>query len=392
MKKVLFVVDERKLGGVSILLENILNNLDNKNLDITVLVLHDNGDRLENIKAKVIYGTKAFNIIDLDLKYLLKNFKLISAIKKIIMSLRLKTGKIDKFILKQRNKLGLSGYDTEIAFKSGFCSAFVAYGDAKSKINWIHEDYATYNRTKRYEDTFKKIFNEFDKHITVSQDAKKSFCNIYANADKTFVIENYIDTKVILEKAKQNIPLASYKIDKNKLNLVALGRFCYEKGFDRIIQAFSKLKQEMDISNVHMYIIGYGDEEKKLNEDINRLNLNEHIDIIDNSKFDWNPYAFMKDCDLYVLSSRSESFGMVRVEALTLKLPVITTNVANTEELLQNKYGLVVENSDEGIYQGLKEVITNDELVLRLKDNVKDYSYDKKNNEILEQINELLEE
>lgn len=393
MKKVLFVVDERKLGGVSILLESILNNLDNKNLDITVLVLHNNGDRLENIQAKVIYGTPAFNIIDQDLKYLIKNFKLVSAIKKIVMSLRLKFGKIDKFILRQRAKLNITGYDIEIAFKAGFCSAFVAYGDAKTKLNWIHEDYATYNKTKRYENTFKEIFDLMDKHITVSQDAKKSFCDIYGCEDKTYVIENYIDTKSLLEKANEDITSNEYKIDKDKLNLVALGRFCPEKGFDRIIQAFARLKEQgLELSNVHMYIIGYGEDEKKLNEDKIRLNLSEYIDIINNGKFNWNPYAFMKECDMYVLSSTSESFGMVRVEALTLKLPVLTTNVANTEEILQNKYGLVVENSAEGVYQGLKEVITNKELVLSLKENVKDYSYDEKNGEILERINRLLEE
>ena len=389
MKKVLFVVDERKLGGVSILLENILNNLDNKNLDITVLILHDNGDRLKNINAKIIYGTKAFNIIDQDLKDLIKKLKLISVIKKIIMSVRLKSGTIKGFILKQRKKLDLSGFDIEVAFKSGFCSAFVAYGDAKKKINWIHEDYATYNRTKRYENTFKNIFCAFDKHIAVSQDAMKSFCVIYGNEDKTLVIENYIDTKELQEKAKCETTL---NVDKNKLNIVSLGRFCIEKGYDRVIQAFSKLKDTIDISHVHMYIIGCGEDENKLKADIKRLNLSEYIDIINSEKLKNNPYAFMKTCDLFLMSSRSESFGMVRVEALTLKLPVITTAVANTEELLQDRYGLVVENSTEGIYKGLKEIIQNEKIVLQLKENVKDYSYDMRNKEILANINKILEE
>ena len=390
MKKVLFVVDERKLGGVSILLEGILNNLNNKNLDITVLVLHNSGDRLENINAKVIYGTKAFNVVDQDLKCLLKSYKFLSALKKILISIRLKCGKIDKFILRQRRKMNISGYDTEIAFKSGFCSAFVAYGDAKRKYNWIHEDYATYNRTKRYENTFKQIFALFDKHITVSKDAKTSFCNIYGDEDKTFVIENYIDINTILEKAKMPCPM---NIDVNKLNMVALGRFCPEKGFDRIISAFSKMQESnIDISKAHMYIIGYGEDEKKLNDDINRLNLNEYIDIINNSKLSGNPYSFMKMCDMYVLASNSESFGMVRVEALTLKLPVITTDVANASDLLQDKYGIIVENSDDGIHQGLMQIITNEKLVSILKANVKNYSYEDKNIAILEDINKLLEE
>ncbi len=394
MKKVLFVVDERKLGGVSILLENILNNLDITKYAIDILVLHNSGDRLENIdkNINIIYGPKVFNVIDRDFKSLLKGFKLGQAIKKVCMSYRLKTGKIVKLIKRQRKNMGLANYDVEIAFKAGFCSAFVAYGNSKRKTNWIHEDYATYNRTKRYENTFKEIFNLFDKHITVSEDAKKSFCKIYGNEDKTFVIENYIDTKAILEKANNEITANNIAIDKSKWNLVTLGRFCPEKGFERIIKALYTLKQEIDIANVHAYIIGYGEYKEKLLGDIIRLNLQDNIDIIESNKITYSPYALMKECDMFVLSSLSESFGMVRVEALTLGLPVITTDVAYTKELIQDKFGIVVENSEQGIYNGVKQAITNKELVDNLRKQVKDYSYETKNKEILDKITKLLEE
>lgn len=394
MKKILFVIDERKLGGVSILLENILNNLDKLKYDIDILVLHNNGNRLENLdkNINIIYGPKEFNVIDQDLKSLLRKLKLGLAIKKMCMSYRLKTGKIANFIKRQRNNMGIETYDIEIAFKAGFCSAFVAYGDSKTKINWIHEDYATYNRTKRYEDTFKKIFNLFDKHITVCTDAKKSFCKIYGNEDKTFIIENYIDTKVILEKANSEIKATDIAIDKSKLNFVTLGRFCPEKGFERIIKALYTLKQELDIANVHAYIIGYGEYKERLLNEIIRLNLQYNIDIIESDKIANNPYAFMKECDMFVLSSLSESFGMVRVEALTLGLPVITTDVAYTKELIQDKFGIVVENSERGIYEGIKQAITNSEFVEKLKKQVKDYSYENKNKEILEKIQKMLEE
>lgn len=394
MKKVLFVVDERKLGGVSILLENILNNIDISNYAIDILVLHNNGDRLENIdeNINVIYGSKAFNVIDQDLKSLLKKFKLGLAIKKIYMSYMLKTGKIAKFIKKQRKIMSLGTYDVEIAFKAGFCSAFVVYSNSKTKVNWIHEDYSTYNRTKRYENTFKEIFNLFDKHITVSKDAKKSFCEIYGNEEKTFVIENYIDTKVILEKANNVADENNIIIDKSKFNLVTLGRFCPEKGFERIIKALYTLKQEMNIADVHAYIIGYGEYKEKLLGDIIRLNLTENIDIIESDRITYSPYALMKQCDMFVLSSLSESFGMVRVEALTLGLPIITTEVAYTQELIQDKLGIVVENSEQGIYDGIKQAITNSKLVEKLKEQVKNYSYENKNKEILDKIIKLLEE
>lgn len=394
MKKILFVVDERKLGGVSILLENILNNMDIAKLDIDILVLHDSGERLENINEKIniIYGPKPFEVVDQDFKKLLKECKIGLAIKKMCMSYRLKTGKIEQFIKLQRNKMGIKNYDVEIAFKSGFCSAFVAYGNATKKINWIHEDYATYNRTKRYENTFKGVFNKFDKHVTVSEDAKKSFCKIYGNDQKTFVIENYIDTTGILEKVNNGREEGKFAVDSSKLNLVTLGRFCREKGFERIINSIYRLKQEMDISKLHVYIIGYGIYAEKLKQDIFRLNLDHYIDIIESDKINYSPYSLMKRCDMFVLSSLSESFGMVRVEALTLGLPVITTNVAYSKELIQDKYGIIVENSEQGIHEGIKQVITDKSLVEKLRGQVKNYSYEEKNKEILDKITKLLEE
>lgn len=393
MKKVLFVVDERKLGGVSIVLENILNNISLKDLDITVLVLHNNGDKLVNLPedVKVIYGNSYFNTIDLDFSSLIKSKKIFKAIKKLYISLLMKNGKIEKYIKLARKKMNLENYDIEIAFKAGFCSLFVAYGNATQKINWVHEDYKTYNKTKRYENTFKMAFRAFDKHIIVSEEAAKSFNDIYNMEDKTMVIENYIDVENIIRKSDEESVLA---VNRNKLNIVTLGRFCAEKGFDRLIDAVQTLKEERTkaLDNLKIYILGYGNDEAKLQSKITEYNLAEYIQVINVKELDNNPYAFMKLCDLYIMPSRSESFGMVRVEALSLGLPVITTNVANTAKMINDNIGVVVENNTEGIAKGLKHVLENGGLVLNLKDNVKSYSYEEENTRIIKKIENLLEE
>ena len=77
MKNILFVVDERKMGGVSIVLEDILNNINLTNKKIDLLILHNNGERLKEIKKEinVIYGTKFFNIIDTQIEELKKGKK-----------------------------------------------------------------------------------------------------------------------------------------------------------------------------------------------------------------------------------------------------------------------------------------------------------------------------
>lgn len=390
-KKVLFVVDERKLGGVSIVLENILNKIDLKRLDITVLVLHNNGTRLSNLRPeiKVIYGPKKLDIVDRGVKELLFAGNLFGALRKLYLAYLMKTCKAKKYMSKIRKDMKLEDYDVEVAFKAGICSVFVASGNAKYKINWVHEDYKTYNMTKRYEKFFRIVLGAFNKHIIVSCDAAKSFNEIYGYTERTEVVENYIDEVGILEKAKFESDIA---VNKNRLNVVTLGRFCYEKGFDRIILALNKLKEDnIKTDKIKVYILGYGKEQVKLNKQIEEYNLKDNIEVITMSELDNNPYAFMKNCDLYIMPSRSESFGMVRIEALILGLPVVTTNVANTDKMVNKEMGIVVDNTDEGIYNGLKEIITNDKLVEKLIENTKYYTYEGENKRIINKIKEVLE-
>ena len=74
MKKIFFVKDERQMGGVCILLEDYLNNIDFKDNKVDLLVLHNNGERLKNIpkEVNIIYGDKYFDVVDLPFKSLLK--------------------------------------------------------------------------------------------------------------------------------------------------------------------------------------------------------------------------------------------------------------------------------------------------------------------------------
>ena len=84
-KSLLIVVDERKMGGVSILLEDMINLGVFSDYDTDILVLHNNGSRLNNVKANVIYGTKFFNTIDLTIKEVLKTKKMNLIFSKVIL-------------------------------------------------------------------------------------------------------------------------------------------------------------------------------------------------------------------------------------------------------------------------------------------------------------------
>ena len=78
-----------------------------------------------------------------------------------------------------------------------------------------------------------------------------------------------------------------------------------------------------------------------------------------------NPYKYINKCDIYVCSSRREGFSTAVTEALILGKPVVSTNCSGAYELLgyNNEYGIVVENSTKGIYDGLKLLLKDPLLV-----------------------------
>ena len=78
----------------------------------------------------------------------------------------------------------------------------------------------------------------------------------------------------------------------------------------------------------------------------------------------------MAHSSAYILSSRSEGLATVLTEALTLGMPIISTDVSGAKEVLgeKNEYGLVVDNSKDGIYQGMKEFLTNQSIIKEFRE------------------------
>ena len=78
-----------------------------------------------------------------------------------------------------------------------------------------------------------------------------------------------------------------------------------------------------------------------------------------------NPYKYMKKCDIFVCSSFAEGFSTAASEALILGIPVCTVKVAGMEEMLgrQNEWGIVTENDEVALYEGIKTLIVDPDLL-----------------------------
>lgn len=385
-RNILFVVDEKRMGGVSVLFETIISLMDISNYNIDLLVLHNNGEMFKNLPSSIniIYGSSYFEAIDYTMKEIIKKKSIKLLLKKIKVVLDMKTGHIENVIKKERKKILTKKYDVEIAFKDGFTALFTAFGDSKRKIHWLHYEYKKTNPNGKYDKLFKRILPTFDKIVAVSDNVKKCFNDIYHLDDKVIVIYNVVNGEKIIELSKEE---SNVLLNSNELNLVSVGRLHEMKGYDRLIDTIYKLKSDGIFDNVKLRIYGDGPLFETLNQKISDLKLTNDIFLMGSVM---NPYKYIKNSDLFILSSIYEPFGLVIVESLTLGVPVLATLNSATDKLISNDYnGLIVENSLDGLYSGLKKIIENKEILKKYKNNLTDYFYD--NNEQLNKIKQILD-
>lgn len=389
MKRVLFVVDEKRMGGVSILLEDMLHQLDLKKYHIDILVLHNVGEMFQNLpkEVRVISGTKYFNAVDIPMKHVLKskNIKLIYRKLKLIFDM--KTGFIKKKIVKERKKILMEEYDVEIAFKDGFTAIFTAYGDSKKKIHWLHYEYNKLNPNGNYPKLFFDVLPRFDKIVAVSKNVMNYFNKIYHLEDKTMVISNLIDENKIKSRAKEEINDKIEKVD-GKIQFISVGRLHMQKGYARLLDVLKRLKEDKLLDHFILRIYGDGDQKELLQNKIITYGLESYVSL-EGKRI--NPFPYVSNSDMFILSSIYEPFGLVIVEAMTLGIPVLATDNAATQEIINHeKNGYIVENSEEGLYQGLKKMIENPSLIKEYSEALLSYHYPIET--IVKQIESILED
>ena len=127
---------------------------------------------------------------------------------------------------------------------------------------------------------------------------------------------------------------------KNKAVILSIARFAEQKDHETLLKAFHLLQKEKQ--NSELWLAGEGPLRKKLEH------LSKHLKIENQVKFlGWiqNPASIINKSDVLVLSSKREGFGYVLIEAMSLGVPVISTNApfGPAEVLGYNKYGILVQ-------------------------------------------------
>ena len=231
---------------------------------------------------------------------------------------------------------------------------------------YVHNDMMQEIKTRRNQrrDVLEYAYNTYDRVVTVSDDIIPPTSKISGRTDNIVTVRNTIDYNMILTLSKEDIELdttteCSMDIDRfyeimnsDCKKFINIGRYSPEKGHDRLVDAFYKIWSEHpDTLLIIMGGNSRNDGYEKLYTKICELGMENNVILLLSVL---NPYPILKACDYFVLSSLYEGFGLVLAEADILGKPVVSTDIVGPRGFMKKYGGILVESSEEGIYQGLK--------------------------------------
>jgi glycosyltransferase involved in cell wall biosynthesis len=177
------------------------------------------------------------------------------------------------------------------------------------------------NKREKYPKIFdwlyRNIYKNFHHIVTQAEAMREDLQKNYKiPVSKMQIIYNPVDSNYIRSMSLKKSEL----LPKTKYNLLAVGRLDYEKGFDLLLQSISQLDE-----SYHLTILGEGEEKETLLLQTKALKLENQVTF---AGFTDNPYAYMKEADLLVLSSRYEGLPNVILEANCCGTPVVAYDSA----------------------------------------------------------------
>ena len=342
MKKVTILSLHLGYGGIEKCVSSLANMLvDNYEVEIaTVYKLYEEPSFYIDPRVKIIYLTDVIPNKK-DFKDALKNHKIITTIKE---------GKKSLNILKERKKKTVEyikscNSDVIISTRDIFNTWLGEYGKENTlKIGWEHNH--PHGNTK-YSNNIIKSSKNLDHFVLVSKALKDYYLD---TIPKSIYIPNVIDY----------IPETTSKLKDKRL--VSVGRLSPEKGYDDLLKIFKELNKTY--KDWKLDIVGSGNEEENLKNYIKENNLEKSVTLhgFKDTKF---IYDLFNKSSIYLMTSHTESFGIVLIEAMSAGLPCIAFSSAEgANEIIKDSYnGYLIDNRNKEEYiNKVKELIDDYEL------------------------------
>lgn len=348
MKRILFILPSLTVGGLEKVQVTLANALVKKGYDVTIIILQPQKELSSELDERVqlIYKASKRHIMQ-KVPYIRHRFY-----DDGMWETRASAKTLYKYYV------GKEKYDVEVAFFRGLAVKIISGStNANSvKLAWVHSDFkkcAGIQNNFKHLNATKNAYKKFHNIICVSNEARKSFIEVMGFKETVNVVYNILPNETIKNKCLFSIP-----IEHKNFTIVSVGRLHEAKGYGRLLSVVKRLVEEG--YQFDLWLIGSGEEEKYLKQYVEKNNLQNVLFLGQQS----NPYSYMKMADLYVCSSKYEGYNLTVAEALLCGTPVLSTECAGPCEILDDgKYGMVVENSKDGLYYGIRKFLEDPEVL-----------------------------
>lgn len=373
--KVLFRLRSLEMGGVQKVILDLLKNLPKDKFEFILLTNLNQGILRNEIPNGIEYYSVTKGKEDMSSNRLLNLFQLVN--RRLVLEFY----KIYPKALYR--KFNLLDVNIEIASSYTELSYILSSPVNSKKIGWFHTDIRFVE--KKLAKKFISYMHQFDVMIFGAKQTRNVIKDYYNEEfSNNRVIYNVIDKDLIDRKSQE------YEVKKSEFPLViSVARLQKRKGFDMLMRAHKRLINEG--INHQIKIIGDGNFKEELDFLYKDLNLDERFQFLGTLK---NPYPYVKNADVFILPSKTESYPLIIGETLCLGTPIISTDVGGINEMIDNGIdGVLIQPNEEEIYNALKEMLTNENLINSLKSNAKN-SYKKFDksiiyNQVLDVLNQL---
>lgn len=337
--RVLFILPRMSGGGAERVVSMIANHLCQKDYDIgiTVLVSEDSFYKLD---SKIIFQSANFTV---------------NRTNKAVRLLSLATNFINSILYIKRS---IKEFRPDVVFSllaETDIVTYLALFNQKHIYRICSERNDPTRRNQLIETILKTIYKKADAFVCQSQAVAQYYSSV--PADKKVIIPNPIDLSLIPMAVKESAPM----------RIVSVGRLVKQKNFPLLIRSISEIIAQMP--DVHLTIYGEGSERPYLEELIEHLGLQEHVELPGSTG---EVHAKMRDASLFVMSSDYEGFPNALIEAIAMGLPVVSTDFATgvAREIVDENVGIVVPCADQlAITDAILTLLNNDELRLHIRKN-----------------------
>ncbi|MFB9325059.1 glycosyltransferase [Paenibacillus aurantiacus] len=359
-KKLLFVMNNLTCGGAEKALVSLLGTIDYSRFDVDLLLFKHEGLFMKQIpqQVRLLAEPRDYRYFDMPVKTAvadcLRRGRLGLAVARVRAGFIFRgepnrvrcEQRVWKYVAQSLPPLAQS-YDAVIGYLE---KNPIYYGvekvNAVRKIGFIHNDYDRLGMDPGLDYAY---FEQLDDIVTVSEGCvevlKKRFPML---EDRIALMPNIVSPALIRELAQEQAP----DLARGALTLVSVGRLSAQKGYELAIEACALLVAAG--YDVKWTVIGEGEERERLSALIRARGLTERFLLAGLRE---NPYAYMRQSDIFVQTSRFEGKSVAIDEAKILGKPIVVTDFPTAKDQIEDGVnGLIAAMDARSVTEAIRRL------------------------------------